>query len=284
MKKVLLIVSLTLALFSTGFSQADKDQQKPVKLTAEDVIAKHLASIGTPEDIAAAKTRVMVGKGTLSGKVTVTGSLGGPTQIASEGNRFLLAMILNSNSYPYEKVAFDGKSITVGVPDGGRTDLGNFLKQKSSILKQGLFGGTLSAGWPLLDVAGNKVKVSYGGLTEMGGRKFHKLKYTSGVGDLNVALYFDAENFHHVISEYKYSIQPAMKDTITEGARAKTEYYTLTEQFSDYKTVGKLTLPFFYAINTTEQTENNTVSFDWKINLTDFYFNEPLDIGVFKVS
>jgi hypothetical protein len=281
--KNLFLLALILTVCSIGFAQSDK----AAKLTAEDVVAKHLASIGTPEDIAAAKTRVMVGQGILSGKAALTGRTGGPAQIASTGNMFLLAMIFpNTLNYPYEKLAFDGKNVTVGVPAGERTDLGNFLKLKSAILKEGLFGGTLSAGWPLLDVAGKKVKVSYSGLVELSGRKFHKLKYTSNVGDLTVSLYFEPETFRHVLSEYKYKIEAySSGDSGVQGSVGdKSKYYSLTEQFSDYKTVGKLTLPFAYAINVTKQEEGALSSIDWQIKLTDFYFNEPLTADVFKVS
>ena len=43
-------------------------------------------------------------------------------------------------------------------------------------------------------------------------------------------------------------------------------------------------LPFAYMINVTTQEDSNLVSLDWRIQIADFYFNEPLTAEMFKVS
>jgi hypothetical protein len=281
MKKVLFFALSILMLGPVIFAQ---DTQKPEKLTAEDVVAKHLASIGTPADIAAAKSRVMVGTGRLSGKAMVTGYQNGPTQLASTGNMMLFAMIFTNDNYPAEKAAFDGKDVTIGkLPGGTRTLLGEFIKRQSGVMKEGLFTGALSSAWPLLDVAGKKVKLSYAGTTEMGGQTFYKLKYTSRVGEMSVFLYFDT-NFHHVLSEYKFSVDVGASEDSTSGTGRKVERWTMTEQYSNFKTAGKLTLPFSYSINVTHVVETELLSYDWKVNIGDVYLNESLTPDVFKVS
>jgi hypothetical protein len=282
MKRSLFLCALILTAFSFVFSQ--DDAKKTEKLTAEDVVAKHLASIGTPADIAAAKSRVLVGTGRLSGKAMVTGYQSGPAQLASAGNMTLFAMVFANDNYPSEKAAFDGKDVTIGkLPGGEKTLLGEFLKRQGSVMKEGLFTGVLSLAWPLLDVAGKKVKLSYAGTTEMSGQTFHKLKYTSRVGDMTVFLYFDT-SFHHVLSEYKFSVDVGASDDSTSGTGRKVERWTMTEQYSNFKTVGKLTLPFSYSINVTHVAETDLLSYDWKVSIGDVYLNEELQPAVFKVS
>src|SRR5690242_17863360 len=95
--------------------------QKEKKLTAAEVIQKHVESIGTPEAIAAAKSRVFMGKGELVSKIKNANSIGGPAQFASQGDKLVFAMAFNASDYPYEKAAFNGEEISVGVPNGRRT-------------------------------------------------------------------------------------------------------------------------------------------------------------------
>ncbi|HEV7644730.1 MAG TPA: hypothetical protein VGO50_12360 [Pyrinomonadaceae bacterium] len=288
MKKFLLLITIVHLAFSLGFSQENKQENKDVKkaekLTPEEIVTKHLASIGTPEDLAAVKSRVMIGQGRLSLKLGGSGALTGPAQMAATGNMFLFAMIFNSNNYPYEKIGYNGKDLTVGIPDGQKTDLGKFLQSRNPIMKEGLLGGVLSTAWPLLDTKAKKVKLEYGGTQRFGEKDYYKLKYTSGVGDLKVTLYFDSENFRHVLTEYKYTVESNISRDMTEAARAKPNYYTLTETFSDFKTAGKLTIPFSYKINLTAQEQESVSSTDWAVKFADVYYDEKLDAAVFKVS
>ena len=52
--RILVLAIVLVAAGSHALAQGDK----PAKLNAEQIIAKHLESIGTPQAIAAAKTRV----------------------------------------------------------------------------------------------------------------------------------------------------------------------------------------------------------------------------------
>jgi hypothetical protein len=286
MKKVLLLLALVLIASSLGFSQENKETDKKQDLTAEDIVARHLASIGTPENIAAVKSRVLIGQGSTSSQLG-NGSANGPAQFASTDNMLLLAMIFNTSNYPYEKLAYDGKTQTFGRPNGGTTLLSAFLKSQKAVLNEGWFGGVLSSSWPLLDLKGKKIKLEYGGLVKTGERQFYKLKYSSS-GEMKVFLYFDSETYRHVVTEYRYSVDFKVP-LMTAPAGGKT-YYSLTEQFSDFTTAGKLTLPLSYSINATTQLPTlggqggGTNSADWKIKFANVYYDEPLDAAVFKVS
>lgn len=281
-------VMFLMALSLASGVQAQKDpDQKPKKISAEELVAKHLASIGRAEDIKSIKSRVMVGEGTLSSKLGAVFILKGTAQLASEGNKVLFAMLFDSEIYPYEKAAFDGKEQSLGFPSGKRTMLAEFLRSQNSILKDGLFMGALSSAWTLANLESNpKAKLELAGMSKINERQCYKVKYSSG-RSLKVTLYFDAETFWHLRTEYQYTIEPGMGSSSTDiRSNSRIERYNLREDFSDFKVAGKLTLPFLYTINITNegQIASGTNSRDWTIKILQVYFDEALGADVFKVS
>jgi hypothetical protein len=254
------------------------------KLSPQELVTKHLASIGSTEDIAASRTRVATG--TTQARLRLTNTpveLSGPAQIASDGDKFLLAMIFPSNDYPHEKVSFDGENVVIGVlPKGGRTLLGNFLSSQSALLKHGLIGGVLSSAWPLYNVDRRDAKLSYAGMDKINGKPVHKLKYVPrNAGELNVTLYFDANTFQHVRSQYDYVVS-ARQGAIAETSVSQHDNrFKLVEEFSDFQQTGKLMLPHTYTIDLTVDS-NRTQTLVWTINLQQFSFNDPIDPAAFK--
>jgi hypothetical protein len=281
MRKTLLILAAIMMLGTIGFAQDDK---KSDKLTSDELVAKHLASIGTPEDIAAVKTLILSGDGTLVSNYRSSVTLTGQSQFGSEGNKLVFAIVFNSNEYPYDKIAYDGKSQTVGYPNGGDSTLSNFLKAQNAITKYGFFGGALSTAWALEDVKGRKIKLDSPSLTKVDGKQLYKIKYSPG-DELRISLYFEPETFRHVMTEYEYTIQAGLisRDP-TANSSAKQSTYKMKEMFGDFKTAGKLTLPHEYTIYIdTINPNSGSKSLIWHINYKDVYFNEPLPPGTFKV-
>ena len=283
---VMFLLSLSLA---SGVQAQKESDQKPRKISAEELLTKHLAAIGRDEDRKSIKSRVMVGEATLSSKLGVTFTLKGTSQLASEGNKLLFAMLLDSSVYPYEKAAFDGRELSVGFPSGKRTMLGNYLHAQNSIVKDGLFMGALSSTWPLANLESSpKVKLEVSGTAKVDERQCYKVKYSSNrTGTMKVTLYFDAETFLHRRTEYQYTIEPGIGTSPTDiRSTSRIERYNLTENFSDFKVAGKLTLPFLYSINITNegQIASVTNSRDWTVKILQVYFDEALGADVFKVS
>jgi hypothetical protein len=311
MKKALLPFFL-LSLFTFTFAQDKKDTKNLPKLTPDEIVAKHLESIGSPEAIAAVKTRVIMANGSVGSARGYGGATPkGPAQFASDSNKVLLAMIFNSNEFPYEKAAFDGKEQSVGLPNGQRTPLSEFLNAKKSILKEGLLGGALSSAWPLLDVKGRKAKLEYGGTDNIDGRPVYKLKYIPR-DELKVTLYFDAETFQHVMTQYQYSVEVSLGASSTD-IQSQKDYFTMTERFADFRKAGSLTLPFSYMITVDNQKNSATLvqtvpgqgvpgggqivsasptaikgiangAIKYTFNIAQVFYNEPLEASVFKVS
>jgi len=299
MKRFLTSLIVVFAAFAASFAQSDKDTKKPEKITAEELVAKHLASVGTPEALAAARSRVLVGKGTVTSIKGYIGSLSGPVQLASDADRMLFVMMLNSKDYPYEKAAFDGKNSSIGLPNGQRTAFSEFLKAKSSVLEEGLFTGSLSSKWPLLNLKSKKVgRIEYGGVVKSGERYLYKLKYSPRGDNLRVSLFFETDTFRHVMTEYYYTVDIQIGRSSTD-IQSQKDYYTMTEQFGDFKRAGDLTLPFRYtiALDVREHAGENandvvsgprvptgSGSLSFTISLGQVYYNEQLEAGVFKVS
>jgi hypothetical protein len=263
----------------------------PDKMKPEEVIAKHLASIGPADALAAIKSRIMVGN---AKAVFRTGAIdiSGVSQFASEDDKVVFAMVFKLANYPYEKAGYDGKKVTVSLIEttGARTILGNFIMAQDAIFRHGLIGGSLSSAWPLLNPNPKEAKISYSGTDKINGRQVHVLKYSPhNAGSLKISLYFDAETFQHVRTDYQYEVEAGMGPkpggSVTDsiGGQPSMSHYKLREDFSDFRTEGKLTLPHTYKLHLTYDTQNGTLLADWEMNFTQFIYDQPIDAAAFNV-
>ena len=116
------------------------------------------------------------------------------------------------------------------------------------------------------------------------GRQVHELKYRAkrGASDLQISLYFDAETFRHVGSQYKL-VQPAnMQTNINESSGQRDTLYLVSERFDDFRQVAGLTLPHAYKLVYTMEG-SVTVLQDWVVNLEQVIDNNPVDSKYFVV-
>jgi hypothetical protein len=279
MKQSLATLSLLVFLSLSVSGQAKK------QAATDEVLAKHRASIGAPDAFAKHNSRVMVGEALMTSKGTGAVKLGGPVQLASAGEMFLLAMVFEVAAYPYEKVAFDGDDVSFGRHTGVGSSLTFFLRANKGVLKRGLFGGTLNAGWALTKSDAAK-SLDSAGVATVNGRTLHKFKYTtSGLGDLVVTIFIEDGTFHHVGTEYKFTSSGLMSYSpsgLSGGSSDGPEYYTLTESFGGFSKVGDLTLPLTYNVEFTHKTAIR--SYNWNMKFSQAFFEEKLEPSVFKVS
>ncbi len=255
------------------------------KMKPEELIAKHLDSIGTAEARAAARNRIINGVSELTLKQGGTGKLVGSALMASEGDKNLLMMAFGRADYPLERIGYNGHKLSVKeIRPGVRTPLGEFFRTHDEMFKEGLVGGTLSQSWPLLNVAGRKPKLEYGGTKKIDGRLAHELKYTPNKGaSLKMKLYFDAENFRHIRSEYERVIAATMgARPIDSGGRFDTRY-KVVEEFSDFKEENGLTLPHTYKFELQISSGNAPLLLDWVLSLQTFSFNQTMSDKSFDV-
>lgn len=255
------------------------------KMKPEELIAKHLDSIGTAEARAAARNRIITGISELTLKQGGTGNLVGSALMASEGTKNMLMMGFNRPDYDSEKISYNGHKLTVAqIRPGVRSPTGEFFRTHDEMFREGLFGGTLSQSWPLLNVTDRKPKLEYGGTKKIDGRLVHELKYMPNKGaSLKIKLYFDAENFRHIRSEYERQIAATMgARPIDSGGRLDTRYKVI-EEFSDFKEENGLTLPHTYKFELHISSGSAPMLVDWVLSLQKFSFNQSMSGKEFDI-
>lgn len=270
---------VALCLFNQHSSAVDK-------IKPEDLVAKHLESIGTAASRSSVTTRIIAGTSQVIFRTPPPGQATGRAVMASEGNKSLIGMSFQSPVYPREELGFNGNSfIAAYVTPGVRSSLGGFLMTHDLIFKQGLMGGTLSSAWPLLDLSNRNPQLEYAGTRKVEDRTLHELKYYArGGSDLQIRLFFEQENFRHVRTEYERVI-PASTGTRAYGNVVEREIrYKMIEEFSDFKKEGELNLPHTYKIKLAVDSQNGTFLAEWLINLTQFSFNQKIDPSSFSIS
>lgn len=286
------LLTLSIATFAHGQE----------KLKTEEVISRHLSAIGTPDARSATKSIIAVGDAKAINRSTAVREVVGISQVVSEAEKVVLAMVFNSTAYPYEKAGYDGNKMTVALweTSGQRSALVDFLASQQAIFKDGLIGGSLSSAWTLLNSGARDGKLSYGGTRKLNDRSVHEVKYSPKKSDMKVSLFFDAETFQHVRTEYSYTQSARMgarpsSGPIASGATGATSAagtntgsdtlnrYKLIEEFSDFKPAGQLTLPHTYKLRLTVDAQR-TLLLEWVMNFKQFTFNQEIDDKVFNVS
>lgn len=257
------------------------------KMTAEEVVAKNLDSIGSAEARSSAHSRVVVGTshGNFNGRNN-SGAIDGRFILGSIDRKVLYAMSFPSPNYIGEKFGFDGKKFTVGyLKPGVRSTLGSFILLHDTVFKEGLMGGTLSSAWPFLNLAERKAKLEYAGTEKIGEQLVHKLRYSPNKGsDLEVTLYFDAKTFQHVRTQYERVMGARLSaGGIDTQASQRAIRYKMIEDFSDYKKEGELNLPHSYKLVLNIEQTSGTSTHKWETNLSQFMFNQEIDDAGFNV-
>ena len=106
-------------------SSAARMDAKEEKLKLEELVAKHLASIGTPEALAAARSRTIAGTAQVIFRIGGQGLLNGKGSVVSEGRKYFIGMDFGILNYPADDLAFDGENLTVNnIKPGRRTKSG----------------------------------------------------------------------------------------------------------------------------------------------------------------
>jgi hypothetical protein len=278
------LLSLLLLLSSAaGVRPQDKEKMKP-----EELIAKHLDTIGPAEARNALKSIIAAGvvEATLRGGRGAASKISGTSVLASESGKGLLNFGFNDTEYPFERIAFNGDKVTgAWLKPGMRSPLINFILSYDSIIRQGLLGGTLSAGWPLRNLTEKNPKLEYGGLKKVEGRQLHELRYSPRKGgDLKINLYFDPETFRHVRTEYRKSVSTQTGGVDSSKAGTGETRYQMVEEFGDFKKEGNLTLPHDYTLTLKIESPGQTLSMQWAAKLVKFVFDQEIPRSEFDIS
>lgn len=253
------------------------------KMQAEDVLAKHLNSIGSVKNRNSVTSRIILTN--LKFRRQSSGTYGGKAVIASSKDGTIFGMTLDSNDYPLDKFSFDGKKVKVGyIKPGSRSVLGGFILSYEELMKEGLLGGTFSSSWSLLDSSAKKSKLFYKGEAKIEGKETYVLGYSpKGGSDLDIKMYFDKQNFQHLRTEYNRVVAAQMGQTVDGSAKQVESRYRLIEDFSNFKNYGGLNLPSEYKIFYSERGPIRTAEYTWELNVTDVSFNQALGNNAFDI-
>jgi len=272
----LLSISFVVLVLSTNFLFAD--DPKPAEL-----ISKHLESIGKKDVRESVKTIMIVGSSLFESNAPVIRGGGRSVAVSDQGN-LLFAMSFNSRDYPFEKIGyFDSKVNIPYVNAGKRSLLGAFISEHSKILSEGLFAGLLSLRWPLHDAEQSKAKVRVTGKKKLDGRETYVVDYApsgSGSGEFKIKLYFDAETYRHVRTEYRREIA-APTQRFGQQNQIASSQITLVEEFSDFRVIEGLTLPYAYKAIFTSNSNSTLYENTWGIKVEEYRLNQALQPGFF---
>jgi hypothetical protein len=258
------LLGLVACLFSSLIAFAAKDD-----ISVADLVKKHLDSIGSEQARAAVKSRVVQGVvrfRVLSGGRSEYMSLAatpegkeemGKEVFVSEGSKLVSLLKLPNPSYHGERFVSDGsRNLVAEMKPGTYSDVGDFVHVHDEILKEGLWGGTLSTGWPLAHLEDRHAALKYKGLKKIDGREFHVVQYLPAKhSDLEIELCFDAQTFHHKMTTYSLTINPQISINDQLTARQQPTRYVLEEQFVDFKPTDDLQLPQRWIIRYTANVQ-----------------------------
>lgn len=259
-------------------------QDKP-KLKSEDILAKHVTSIGTTDAITAGMNRKFEGSAQVRNVRLAQSLVRGGSFLASARDKQILVMafqVLANQDYAGERVAYDGKVVTIPfVSASQRSAVGSFIFAYPEILKHHMFGGTLFSSWALNDPDKHLAKFELQGTEKIADVDTYKVKVVPKGGTaLNIRMFFDATSYRHLRTEYKYTATAATL-TVDEGRATETRY-TLIEDFSNYKTINELSLPTTYKVTMRVDTARQGMEFEWLINLARFAFDKTNEPEIFR--
>jgi hypothetical protein len=255
------------AVLFVVFTSAVCVSPKDAKVSEEELVNKHLQSIGKTTEPAGA-TRLLQGRVVFSETIGRNVHLEGASSVLSHGRKFKCSFQFGIPQYQGEQFVFDGQKSMVGMIDPtSRSNLGTFLYSREEILREGLFGGTLSTGWSLLTLAESGAKLKYEGVRKIEGRELHDVVYVptkrGGIGELSIHLYFEPQTYRHVMTVYTLTLQNAAGNA-AEGTDETKQ--TLEERFDDFRETDGVTLPWHWTVRYHVTPQSKTQEFQWESN------------------
>lgn len=236
------------------------------KLSVEDIIAKHLDSIGSAQAREAVKSRFAVGTVEFAEMISRSVRIPGAAELSFTGRKTIVKFRFGQLSYPGEQFVFDGNRVDVAPIDvGSPSSLGRFIYEQTEMMSEGLLAGTLNADWALFDLKSRQAKLRYEGIKKGKDREQHAINYApkkrSGPGELLIRLHFEPGTFRHTSTVY----------TITDRNSDSREI--VEERFDDFITLDGITLPHHWEIHYYKEPAAKPQDLRWDVKLTKIVHN-----------
>jgi hypothetical protein len=253
----------------------------------DQLLSRHLESIGKPDARAAAKDRVVQGSASYRILVGGSGKAEGKRGFVSEGHKIRFMAKLPLVDYRGESIAFNGDSVGVAFANANQTrsPFGTFILTQGVIVRDGLLASVLSTSWPLLDINDRRATLTLDGVRRIDGKQLYQIRYEPEKrSEARITLYFDPETFRHVKTLYMTSVGNNVGATILDSSKLQAERSTLEERFSEFKTVDGLTLPTHWTIEFTRELPSGSTSLsEWDIKADQIKHNVGLDPRNFEI-
>jgi hypothetical protein len=255
----------------------------PEQVSEEEVVARHLASIGSDEALHNLRSRILEGRGTLDILLGGSGTAQGKVVYTSEGTKFSFLFEISSPPYRGAKIYYDGNKCLIlpTYADQQYSLLARLLSTHRGIIEEGLLGGTVSTAWALLRRDTNRARLKYRGLVEKDTRHLHRLEYRmrKHPGDLQVGLYFEPDTFRHVLTTYRLRVPARLGPTMETSVQQQDTHYLLEESFDQFQQSQGLSFPAIWKIRFTQPS----AVWEWRIIFQKGEHNQPIDPHSFQL-
>ncbi|MFL6467864.1 MAG: hypothetical protein ACJ72Z_07890 [Pyrinomonadaceae bacterium] len=262
---VILIIGLAVASFAQ-------------ELKADEIVAKHLDAIGKKELRTLVANRLVTGLSQFESKLPQTTG-GGKAVVVSDKENLYFMISLNSKEYPNDKVGYFNEKVSLPfVTAGARSPLGAFIADHKKLLENGLFLGSMTERWVLLNPQHYGGRIKAAGAKEINGRKAYCIQFFPSDGastEFSIRMYFDAETFYHVRTEYRHEILPK-QDTFGQLGRQGGTTLDLIEYYGDFRTAEGLTFPHVYRVDFKSSSQAGTYEYSWTVKVAGYYYNQKL--------
>lgn len=320
-RAIQLLIATALGCF-IGVSLDEGLFAKEKELSAEEIVAANVRSIGDPGLLKSVKNRGMSGKTSVEFLQGGVGNMGGQCMVVSADQNLSIILKYGGVDYPGEYFAYDGSDVEVStIGPGQRSPLGDFVFRYKGLMKEGLLGGVWSMGWPLLDIDRRDSSLKFNGTEKIDGRELYEIDYTpkGGMNDIRVKLFFEPDTFRHVRTEYRLKVQGERSlqagQTVTEGVpssanisggdrggpitrnagildQVSDSHYLLVEKFDNFKDIQfknskgsetkSLILPQNYSLEYSVEGQGSSFLARWNLLADTWVQNGKIDPSVFK--
>jgi hypothetical protein len=262
------------------------------KMAPEEIIAKHIASIGKKEIVQGSKKMMAIGGSTFE-IINASKQANGRAVLASDGSNYTFVSTFNMNDYKMERIGYFSNKIDIPfVIPGRHSPLGTFLSTYNKFLDNRIFGGSIFSSWLFLGPKDSWGKLETEGKKKVGDREAWVVNYIPTGGGLtpgsSIKLYFDAENFHHLRTVYRQKEKESgFSDQAQAGSDDSSSFRgvaavkgwnadmasngsTLTEDFEDIRNDGGMTQPHKYSILLALDGASGTSQFRWHLTIEEY--------------
>lgn len=168
--------------------------------TLDELLAGHMAAIGPTSLRQAITNRVVEGQLTVESRLTNASWDPAAAHLITQGHRYRISFPFPPSDYVAWDVAYGGPGFSVETRSVSQSLVAPFVRSCGEAWKEGLFGGTLSASWPLLDVKSNKARLTPVKRWKLDGKRLWRVDYRTAAVEAH--LYFEPDTFRHVRTFY----------------------------------------------------------------------------------